>query len=171
MNRSSIGGYASELQVAAVRSGWVVWMVAAGWVVLPFGIATLLHPGDLINLQYFVQGEAKHKILTVQQIGVGFVEMLFALGVLLLLQLVGIVLFYRRAQVHGARIATPALWPLAALLPGVIGNALWFVCTGYVDVFGLMIGLVPTGITIVAELLLEQLGRDFVFGPRVAGLH
>ena len=44
MNKSSLGAYASEVQVAAVRAGWVVWMVAVGWIVLPFGIATLLPP-------------------------------------------------------------------------------------------------------------------------------
>jgi hypothetical protein len=171
MNRSSLGAYASEVQVAAVRARGVAWMVATGWLAFPFGLASLLHPGDVINLHYFVQGEAKHKFLTVQQMGVGFVEALFALAVLLLLQIVGTVLFYRRAQVFGARVATPALWPCAALLPGVIGNALFFVCLGYVDVIGLVIGLVPTAITFAAERLVEQLGRDFVFGPRVAGLH
>jgi hypothetical protein len=171
MNRSSMGAYMSEVQVAAVRARGIIWMVAAGWIALPFGLATLLHPGDVINLQYVLQGEAKHKILTVQQMGVGFVETLFALGVLLLLQLVGTVLFYRRAQVYGARNSTPTLWPIAALLPGVIGNALWFVCTGYVDVTGLVIGLVPTAITFAAERLCDQFSRDFVFGPRVAGLH
>src|ERR1700722_12886789 len=118
MNRFSMGAYSSELQVAAVRAGWLVWLVAAGWIVFPFSLATLLHPGDVINLHYVLQGEATHKILTAQQMVVGFVEAVFALGILLLLQLVGIVLFYRRAQVYGARVATPALWPVAAILPG-----------------------------------------------------
>jgi hypothetical protein len=88
-----------------------------------------------------------------------------------LVQLVGIVLFYRKAQIFGSRIATPALWPCAALLPGVIGNALFFVFTREFDVTGLVIGLAPMAVTFGAERLCEQLGRDFVFGPRVAGLH
>lgn len=171
MNRFSMGAYASEMQIAAVRAGWIVWPVAAGWIVFPFALATLLHPGDVVNLHYVLNGEAAHKTLTAQQICVGFVETVFALGILLLLQLVGTVLFYRRARIFGARIAAPALWPVAALLPGLVGNALWFVCLGYVDVTGLVIGLVPTAITFAAERLCEQLGRDFVFGPRVAGLH
>jgi hypothetical protein len=102
---------------------------------------------------------------------VGFVEALITLGVLLLLQLVGIVLFYRHEQVQGARIATPAIWPLAVLLPGVIGNALWFVFTRQFDASGFVIGLAPMAITFFAERLCEQLGRDFVYGPRLAGLH
>ena len=171
MNRFSLGAYVSEFQVGAVRSGWVIWLVAAGWIAFPFVLATLLHPGDVINLHYVLQGEGKHKILTAQQMGVGFVETVFALGILLLLQLVGIVLFYRRAQMSGAKIAIPALWPVAALLPGVIGNALWFVFTRQFDASGFVIGMAPTALTFFAERLCEQLGRDFVLGPRVAGLH
>jgi hypothetical protein len=171
MNRFSMGAYSAEMQVAAVRAGCVVWLVAAGWIAFPFVLATLLHPGDVINLHYVLQGEPPHKILTVRQMSLGFVETLFALGILLLLQLVGIVLFYRRAQVHGARIATPALWPVAVLLPGVIGNALWFVFTRQLDASGLVIGLAPMAVTFFAERLCERLGRDFVFGPRVAGFH
>jgi hypothetical protein len=171
MNRFSAGAYASELQVAGVRAGWTVLLVAAGWIALPFCLASLLHPGDVINLHYILEGEAPHKILTAQQMLVGFVEAVFALAVLLLLQLVGIVLFYRRAQIHGASVATPALWPVAVLLPGLIGNALWFVCTREFDVTGCVLGLAPMAVTFAAERLCEQLGRDFVFGPRVAGLH
>jgi hypothetical protein len=166
-----MGAYSAELQVAAVRAGWIVWLVAAGWIAFPFVLTTLLHPGDVINLHYVLQGEAKHKVLTVQQMCVGFVETVFALAILLLLQLVAIVLFYRRAQVYGAAVATPALWPVAALLPGVIGNALWFVFTRQFDATGLVIGLAPMALTFGAELLCEKLGRDFVLGPRVAGLH
>jgi hypothetical protein len=172
MNRFSMGAYSAEMQVAAVRAGWIVWFVAAGWIAFPFVLATLLHPGDAINLHYVLQGEAEHKILTVRQMSLGFVETLMALGVLLLLQLVGIVLFYRRAQVYGAsRVATPALWPCAALLPGVIGNALWFVFTRQFDATGLVIGFAPMALTFAAGLLCQKLGRDFVLGPRVAGLH
>src|ERR1700735_3009503 len=121
MNRSSMGAYASEMQVAAVRARWVTGLVAAGWVAFPFALANLLHPGDVINWHYILQGEHPQKILSTQQMVAGFIEAVFELGILLLLQLVGIVLFYRRAQVYGARIATPSIWPCAALLPGVIG--------------------------------------------------
>ena len=84
MNRFSLGGYASEFQVAAARSRWVIWLVAVGWIAFPFGLASLLHPGDVINLHYVLQGEPKHKFLTTQQMGVGFVEMLVFLGILML---------------------------------------------------------------------------------------
>jgi hypothetical protein len=170
MNRFSMGAYSAEVQVAVVRASWVGALVALGWVAFPFVLASLLHPGDVINLHYVLQGEPKHKILTAQQMCVGFVEAVFALAILLLLQLVGIVLFYRRAQVHGASVATPALWPLAVLLPGLIGNAAWFVFTQF-DASGLVIGLTPMAVTFFAERLCERLGRDFVLGLSVAGLH
>jgi hypothetical protein len=171
MNRFSMGAYSAEMQVAVVRAGWVGGLVALGWIAFPFVLASLLHPGDVINLHYVLQGEAKHKILTAQQMCVGFVEAVLALAILLLLQLVGIVLFYRRSQVHGASVATPALWPLAVLLPGLIGNAAWFVFTRQFDATGLVIGLAPMAVTFFAERLCERLGRDFVLGLRVAGLH
>jgi hypothetical protein len=171
MNRFSMGAYFSELQVALVRAKWIAPLVALGWIVFPFVLASLLHPGDVINLQYVLQGEAKHKILTSQQMVAGFVEATIALCVLLLLQLVGIVLFYRYALVRGARIATPAIWPLAVLLPGLIGNALWFVLTRQFDASGFVIGLAPMAVTFFTERLCERLGRDFVYGPRLAGAH
>lgn len=170
-NRFSMGAYASELQVAATRAGWISGLVAFGWVIFPFGLANLLHPSDVVNWHYVLQGEHPHKILTTQQMAAGFIEAVFELAILLLLQIVGVVLFYRHAQIYSGRIASPALWPVAAVLPGLIGNALWFLCTQRLDVTGLVIGLSSMGITFCAEQLCEKLGDDFVFGRRVAGLH
>jgi hypothetical protein len=169
--RDRAGIYVSDVQVAYVRAGVPGWLVALGWIVFPFALQTLLHPGDAIRLQYVLQGQTPPHILTAQQTGVGFVETVFALAVLILFQLVNTVLFYRRAQMSGAAVATPVLWPLAALLPGVIGNALWYVWTGYFDRTGFLIGLTPVVLTVAAEMLCNQLGRDFVLGLAVAGHH
>jgi hypothetical protein len=170
--RESAGLYAADLQVSFVRARRIAWFVAFGWVVFPFVLATLVHPADMIRLQYVVQGERLPNFFTAQQVGVGFVETVFALGVLVMLQLVGTVLFYRQAQITDAdRVATPALWPLAALLPGVIGNAIWFCALGYIDATGCVIGLAPAALTYLIERLCENLGREFVFGPRFTGQH
>jgi hypothetical protein len=170
--RDVAGAYAMDLHAAAVRVR-LGWMVALGWVAFPFMLQTLLHPGDAIRLQYIVQGETPPHFLTAQQLGAGLVETVATLAVLLLVQMVCTVLFYRAARIarHGEPIATPTLWPLAALLPGVIGNAAWFVGTGYFDTSGFLIGLTPVVLTVAAEMVINQLGRDFVFGPAVAGLH
>jgi hypothetical protein len=169
--RDRAGAYVADVQVGYVRAGLIGWLVALGWIAFPFALQTLLHPGDAIQLQYVLQGQTPPQILTAQQTGVGFVETVFALAVLMLFQLVNTVLFYRRAQLSGAAVATPTLWPLAAILPGVIGNAAWYVGTGYSDTTGFLIGLTPVALTVAAETLCDRLGRDFVLGPAVAGHH
>jgi hypothetical protein len=165
------GVYAAEVQVAYVRAGFVGVLVALGWLLFPFAVQTVLHPGDAIRLQYVLQGQHVPHALTAQQTSVGLVEALFALGVLVMFQLVGTVLFYRRARLTGAQhVAAPALWILAALSAGVLGNAAWFVGTGYFDPAGFVVGFTSAALTVGGEMLCEQLGRDFVFGP-ASGQH
>lgn len=170
--REVAGQYVTDLEVALVRARRVAWLVALGWVMFPIALATLLRPGDVIYAQYKFQGMTPPEFYTAQQLSAGFIEAVFLLGVLALMQIVGTVLFYRFAQItDGDTVATPALWPCAALLPGVIGNALWFVCLGYVDVTGIILGLGPIALTYLCERLCEHLSRDFVFGPALAGQH
>jgi hypothetical protein len=160
------GAYAAQVHVAETKSRPWLWGVALGWVVLPFALRTAgLNPEDMIWGQYWAQGVPVPHAFTQQQVGVGFVEAVMALGVLLLLQLVMTVLFYRRAALDtGAKVATPVLWPLAALLPGVLGNALWYLSTGYFDWQGCLIGLTPTWLTFGAEVIVNRLGKNFVYG-------
>jgi hypothetical protein len=85
--------------------------------------------------------------------------------------LVGTRLFYRYARLTNAeRIAAPALWPLAALLTGIFGNAGWLAATGQLDPVGGLIGFSSMALTVGAEWLMEGLGSDFVFG-RAQGAH
>jgi hypothetical protein len=170
--REAAGVYGGQLHTAAARVR-LGWLVVLGWIAFPFVLRTLLRPGDAIRLQYVLQGQPVPHFLTAQQLGVGLVETFAALAVLIVFQLVCTVLFYRAAQAaqFGQPVATPALWPLAALLPGLIGNAAWFVGTGYFDLTGCVIGFAAIPFTVAAEIVVNNLGRDFVFGPRVAGLH
>jgi hypothetical protein len=48
---------------------------------------------------------------------------------------------------------------------GVLGNAAWFVSTQQFDLGGCIVGLSSIALTVGAETVCEQLGRDFVFGP------
>jgi hypothetical protein len=165
------GNYTAEMHAASIRAGWRISVVIAlGWIAFPFALQSLLHPGDIIRLHYALQGLHAPHDLQARQLIVGFAEAVLALAVLALVQLVGTVLFYRHAQVHGQVIATPALWPLAALLPGVLGNFAWLAGTGSFDFGGCVLGFTSAALTITAEILCEQLGRDFVLGP-AAGLH
>jgi hypothetical protein len=168
---SRAGAYAADISVAYPRAGFLGGLVAAGWVAFPFAVATVLHPEDAVRAQLKLQGEYAHGVLTAQQIGFGLVEALFVLAVLAGCQLVATTLFYRRVRLDGEAVAAPPLWPLAGLLSGVIGNAAWFIGTGFhLDAAGLVIGLTPVALTVGAEMICEQLGRDFVFGP-ATGAH
>ena len=162
--------YAADVHVAAVRAGPRGLLVAAGWCLFPFAVATVLHPEDAIGAQYRLQGLHAPGVLTAQQMAAGFIEALAALAVLAGFQLAGTALFYRRVRLDGAAVAAPTLWPLAALLPGVIGNAAWFVATQTFDLGGCIVGLSSIALTVGAEAVCEQLGRDFVFGP-ATGAH
>jgi hypothetical protein len=172
MSRAAM--YAAELQVVYVRSWrrpWV-WMIALGWVLFPFTVATLLHPSDVIRLTAKIEGLPIPHLFTVAQIASGFLQAVFALVVLVMFQFVGTVLFYRRAQLANlGRIAAPTLWPLAAVATGLIGNAAWLVVTGHLDWIGCLIGFSSAGFTVAAEKIIEGLGRDFVYGRALAGDH
>jgi hypothetical protein len=171
MDQSNLAQYAAQVQVAAVRAWRVAWIVALGWVAFPFAVATVFHPSDVIRLQAYFQGLPPPHLFTAEQLTAGLVKAVFALGVLILVQFVGTVLFYRYARLTNAeRIAAPALWPLAALLTGVFGNAGWLAATGQFDAVGALFGFASMALTVGAEWLMEGLGRDFVFG-RAQGAH
>jgi hypothetical protein len=158
------GVYASDLHVAHSRAGVWLWLVTLGWGVLPFALRTAVNPGDMIWFQYWVQGLSPPLRFTAQQTAVGLVEAVIAVLVLLLLQIVGTVLFYRRSALDVGPVATPALFPLAALLPGVLGNAAWYGWTGDFDWQGCLIGLAPAWLAFGAGIVVNRLGRNFVYG-------
>jgi hypothetical protein len=54
-----VGMYGAQLHVAYVRSRPLLWLVAAGWVVFPCAVASLLWPCDLMSLQHVLQGLGK----------------------------------------------------------------------------------------------------------------
>jgi hypothetical protein len=151
--------------------GLTAALVALGWFLLPFLLQTLLHPTDMIWMQCKLQGLRVPQFYTMQQWYFAVAVTAFLLVVLVVFQMVGMVLFYRRAQMVNAPVATPALWPLAALFAGVFGNAAWIVATGSFDPSGCVIGLVSAAITIFGEMVTEGLGRDFVLGSAASNLH
>lgn len=113
--------YAAQIQVAIVRAWRVAWIVAGVWALFPFAVATVLHPSDVIRLQAALQGLPKPHSFSGQELASGFVQALFVLGVMVLVQIVGTTLFYRRVQLlPTGPIAAPALWPVAAILTGVL---------------------------------------------------
>jgi hypothetical protein len=74
-------------------------------------------------------------------------------------------MFYRRSALDMGTVATPVLWPLAALLPGILGNAAWYAWSGGVfDLQGCLIGLSPTWLAFGGELIINRLGKNFIYG-------
>lgn len=159
------GAYMNEVGAASSRASGYAVAVAMGWLACPFAVATVMHPEDALRLQYKLQGLVVPHSFTAQQLGFGLIEALAALFVLVLLQLVGTVLFYRAAKMDGVAAATPNLWPLALFVAGIVGNAAWFFGTGAFDLAGCITGLTSTALTVGAEITCNWLGKEFVFGP------
>jgi hypothetical protein len=171
--RGDVGSYAADVHVAYVRADWLGGTVAAGWLVVPVAVQTVFNPGDAIWAQDILQGLPVPATFTAQQLAAGFIEAVIALVVLAGFQLAGTILFYRRTQLQlevGGSVATPALWPLA-VTAGILGNCAWFIGTQAFDPFGFLVGLTSAALTVGGELLCEWLGREFVFGPALAGPH
>lgn len=162
MNNFNYKSYAADLHVASSRASPYAAAVALGWLAFPFVLQTVLHPTDAIWLQLKLQGFPVHRF-TAQDAGSGLVISIFALVCLVLAQMIWTVLFYRRANMQGASVATPALWPMAALF-GLIGNGVWWWWTGYFDPNGGLVGWSSAALTLAAELVCNKLGRKFVLG-------
>ena len=71
------------------------------------------------------------------------------------MQMVCTVLFYRRAKMEGASVATPTLWGIAAAW-SLIADAVWWYATGTFDPSGGIVGLSSAALTVGGELLCQQ---------------
>jgi hypothetical protein len=156
----SAGSYAAEVQVAVVRSRGIVYFVALGWLVMPWIFQSLVFPGDAIRVQAYLMGLPKPEHLTAQQLIAGLIDTLFVLAAVVAFQYIGTLHFYRRAQISGNTAARPALWPIAAISTGLIGNAIWFVVLGGIDLEGALMGFMPALFTITVEMFLEKAGTN-----------
>jgi hypothetical protein len=170
-----LGAYAADVHTGYARNyrhdkGLTASAVALGWALFPFGLNTLLHPSHMIRLQCRLQGLKVPQFVTAQQWYFAIAVTLFLLVVLTVFEMIGTVLFYRRAMMVNAPVATPALWPLA-LIVGLFGNAVWLVATGVFDPVGCVIGIASVAMTILGELLVDNLRRDFVLGSAASNLH
>jgi hypothetical protein len=163
--KNQAGAYLGNVAEASSRANGFIAAVALGWAALPFVVQTaFFHPSNAIKVQFILQGLPPPHAFTSQQLTVGFIEALVALCVLLLVQMCLTVLFYRNAKMQGQSVATPVLWPLAAFTVGTVGNGIWFYATGAFDPVGCMIGLSSGVLTVIAELVCNHLGREFVLG-------
>jgi hypothetical protein len=150
--------YDSALAVGLQRAGFLKVVIVACWFALPVLAVTIMHPSDAAGFWYWFNGQEVPQYFSSQQIVRGELTAWLALGATLFVYLVAVTLFYRKAQFF------VALWPLAGLLVGVVGNAGWWFGTGMWDQAGMLAGWMPAALAGTATALCEKLGADFVFG-------
>jgi hypothetical protein len=132
--------------------------ITVGWFLLPWAAQFMLHPNDVIRLQHWVAGEAIPSGFTTQQFVAGEIAACITLGVLVLLLLGLLTVFYHRLQF------AVAVWPIAGLIFGVAGNLLWRHYLHFIDEQGIAAGLIPAVLTLVWQRAAEGWAQDFVFG-------
>jgi hypothetical protein len=155
------GLYCSDLQVAYDRAGLLAWLIAAGWLLFPTALLTVIHPSDAIGLQYYLSGQRVPHSFTSDQLVTGEIISLAVLAVLSALLFGMMVTFYRKAGF------SVMLWPPALMLVAVVGNGFWWFHSGYFDLLGFLAGCASMAITVVCEAAFVKRGQDLAFGENV----
>ena len=112
--------YDVAFAVALRRAGILKWLIIVCWFLVPVLGQTIMHPTDAAGFWYWLNSQHPPRFYSSQEVVRGEFTAVLALGAVIFVYLVAITLFYRRAQYF------LALWPIAALLVGVIGNAGWW---------------------------------------------
>jgi hypothetical protein len=145
------------IEAARVAKAMAAVTVAV-WFLVPFAVRMVLHPSDVIRLQYWLQGQPVPGVFSQQMLTAGVITALVGLVVLAVLLQFALLLLYRSTQF------AVALWPVAGLLVGVIGNGWWWHRVGFFDSPGALAGLASLALTVIAHAVFEKWGEDFVFG-------
>jgi hypothetical protein len=151
-------GYDLAYTIAFRRAGISKWVIIICWLLVPILGQTIMHPTDAAGFWYWLNSQAPPRFYTSHEVVRGEFAAVLSLAAVLFIYLVAVTLFYRRVGDY------VALWPLAALLVGVIGNAGWWFGTGYWDNSGALAGWFPAIMAGIATGVCEYLGANFVFG-------
>jgi hypothetical protein len=150
--------YDLAFAVGLRRAGILKWLIVVCWFLVPVLGQTIMHPTDAAGFWYWLNSQQLPRFYSSHEVVRGEFTAVFGLGAVIFVYLVAMTLFYRRAQFF------VALWPIAALLVGVIGNAGWWFGTGYWDNTGALAGFFPAALAGISTAFCERLGADFVFG-------
>jgi hypothetical protein len=153
-----MGHFSYDFGVALRRGGFLNWVIVACWFLVPVLGQTIMHPTDAAGFWYWLNSQQSLRFYSSHEVVRGEFTAVLALGAVIFVYLVVVTLFYRKTQVP------VALWPVAALLVGVIGNAGWWFGTGYWDNTGALAGFFPAALAGLSSLVCERLGANFVFG-------
>jgi hypothetical protein len=141
------------------RAGVLKFFLVAAWFVVPFLAQMIQHPTHAAGFFfYWLQGQPVPRYFGSAEVTRAEFMALGALAAVVFVYLVVTTLIYRRAQFY------VPLWPFAALLIGVVGNAGWWFGTGTWDTAGALAGFFPAALAGIASAVCEKLGADFVFG-------
>lgn len=132
--------------------------IAALWCALPFTLQFMLHPGDVIRLQRWFEGQPIPTEFSAQQLFTGEITACLILAGLVLLLLGLLTVLYHQLQF------AVTLWPVAAISLGLIGNFWWLLGLGFYDLQGIAAGLVPAVLTAFWQRAAEGWAQDFIFG-------
>ena len=144
--------------IALRRAGLLKWLIVTCWFLVPVLGQTIMHPNDAAGFWYWLNGQHQPRFYSSQEVVRGEFTAVLSLGAVIFVYLVAVTLFYRRAQYF------LALWWLAAILVGVVGNSAWLFGTGYWDSTGALAGFFPAAMAGIATGVCERLGANFVFG-------
>jgi hypothetical protein len=128
------------------------------WFLIPFLTQMVIHPDDVIRLQHVMQGIGLPAAFGAQQLTFGAISAVatIVVGGLLLLGLLT-VLYHRLGFAL-------ALWPVATIAFGLVGNLVWGYKFGFIDQQGIAAGFVPAVLTLIWQRIAEGWAQDFVFG-------
>lgn len=154
----SVGKYYGDLKIAAGRAKLTTSVLIAGWLLFPVAVQTVLHPTHAVGFEFWLQQQEVPRYYTMHMVTVGEVKAIASLITLFLFMLGATALFYRRAG-YWVR-----LWPVPALIVGIIANSAWWLHTGFFDRIGFLVGCSSLALMVICEAICENLGADFVFG-------
>ena len=154
----AVGKYYGDLTIAAGRAKLMTSVLIGGWLLFPVAVQTVLHPTHAIGFEHWLQQQEVPRYYTMHMVTIGEVKALGALITLFVFMLGATVLFYRRAGYW------VKLWPVPALLVGVLANSVWLLHTGFFDRIGMLAGFSSLALMVICEAVCENLGADFVFG-------
>jgi hypothetical protein len=139
-------------------AGFLSVILVVIWLTYPVAFQTVLHPSDAVNFQNYIRGLPIVHYMTAATLAGGLFIAISALAVLSLIHIGVLVLIYRRVQYHFTS------WVVALVLVGGIANILWYIRTGYFDLWGAVAGFAPVFLMLVLETVFEHVASNLVFG-------
>jgi hypothetical protein len=164
MSTKSIGKYYGNLRAALgeVSAKAAAALLVATWVTFPVAVQSLLHPMDVAGFGYYLQGGAAAvpRYYTSEQVSTGEIKAFVALVVIGVIAYLGARLFYASAKF------SVALWPVAGLLTGVVGNIAWWFHSAP-SPSGSLSGLSTVALMVLCQGIIEYFAQDATFGKGV----